>query len=154
MYRRPREGAWIEMSTRRSVQPVASVAPVRGRGLKYGYPGTGCGYPGRPREGAWIEIFRNFNFHIYLYSRPREGAWIEIRLQNPPWGCSPVAPVRGRGLKSSCRPFFLYRGKVAPVRGRGLKCPARLPCLAVLSRPREGAWIEISSLIYTRPSFS
>ena len=53
---RPRMGAWIEMSIGAILPLPLTVAPVWGRGLKWG----GClpviARPSRPRMGAWIEI--------------------------------------------------------------------------------------------------
>ena len=55
-----------------------------------------------------------------------------------------VAPVRERGLKSADHSLHRDHLQVAPVRERGLKFPrwsgsGRM----VISRSREGAWIEI-----------
>ena len=55
--RRPREGAWIEMSA----------------GKRHH-----CQFFRRPREGAWIEILAWSIVSWLWVGRPREGAWIEI----------------------------------------------------------------------------
>ena len=56
------------------------------------------------------------------FRRPRMGAWIEMQLAGPAMGFSDVAPVWGRGLKSTTglSTGDMYNG-----------------------RPRMGAWIEI-----------
>ena len=56
---------------------MSSVAPARGRGLKYADAVVGDGAGSRPRKGAWIEI------------------GIDHRVSRD----SQVAPARGRGLK-------------------------------------------------------
>ena len=60
------------------------------------------------------------------------------------WPYGYVAPVRERGLKI----LRLLKSRlilpVAPVRGRGLKLViTKLSAIVLLSRSREGAWIEM-----------
>ena len=59
-------------------------------------------------------------------------------------GAIPVAPVRGRGLKSAVLDDVRLELHVAPARGRGLKSIGSRYSVDELSRPRKGAWIEIS----------
>ena len=77
-YRRPREGAWIEISSKVNIST-------------YSYS--------RPREGAWIEILLFIHVRDAVAGRPREGAWIEIASSGGRFCMTGVAPVRGRGLK-------------------------------------------------------
>ena len=59
-----------------------------------------------------------------------------------------VAPARERGLKYREHLQLFFKRLVAPARERGLKFPRwSVFGLTVISRSREGAWIEIS----TRP---
>ena len=60
-----------------------------------------------------------------------------------------VAPVRERGLKSYGTTYSIKYTAVAPVRERGLKFLdlGWGADDAVYSRSREGAWIEISSMM-------
>ena len=78
LYRRSREGAWIEMTLHISYRLVNL---------------------GRSREGAWIEISFAVNTVILLIGRSREGAWIEMPLDLKWLKRKNVAPVRERGLK-------------------------------------------------------
>ena len=97
------------------------VAPVRERGLK-------C---------------NTVQAYAYINRRSREGAWIEILAVLVSILSTLVAPVRERGLKFI---FVLPKRQcqhVAPVRERGLKLLSVVLCLTVLSRSREGAWIEM-----------
>ena len=55
-----------------------TVAPARGRGLKFCEPDKEDIAKSRPREGAWIEICRFQVFIELTFGRPREGAWIEM----------------------------------------------------------------------------
>ena len=55
-----------------------------------------------------------------------------------------VAPARERGLKFKEPTMTIQSEKVAPARERGLKLPLLLVPMAVVSRSREGAWIEIA----------
>ena len=54
-----------------------------------------------------------------------------------------VAPVRERGLKSKPEGVRINVLTVAPVRERGLKFGVVLTPARLMSRSREGAWIEI-----------
>ena len=62
-----------------------------------------------------------------------------------------VAPARERGLKSLPIDSDADSCKVAPARERGLKCQAfMLQRYYEIGRSREGAWIEIFPLIFSR----
>ena len=80
------------------------VAPVRERGLKWGYVKEAYEDAGsRSREGAWIEILPLYNVLSTAQRRSREGAWIEIAHCTREFLQKIVAPVRERGLK--CLPI-------------------------------------------------
>ena len=49
-------GAWIEIKLQNRVGYYLEVAPVWGRGLKFGTVDHSCHTLRRPRMGAWIEI--------------------------------------------------------------------------------------------------
>ena len=87
-----------------------------------------------------------YNFYRSAAGRPRKGAWIEITVTRCPMGAIPVAPVRGRGLKSAVLDDVRLELHVAPARGRGLKLLELGLVLTRTSRPRKGAWIEIGAL--------
>ena len=79
--------------------------------------------------------------------RSREGAWIEIILMAQQYADIAVAPARERGLKFLAGIADIATAHVAPARERGLKsCGQCLGC-RLDSRSREGAWIEIVSII-------
>ena len=58
-----------------------------------------------------------------------------------------VAPVRERGLKLLASYNSASLLLVAPVRERGLKCSGKQERCYLRSRSREGAWIEIYSVV-------
>ena len=60
----PSQGAWIEITTRLSID------------LKSRSP---------PSQGAWIEIFRLFGMLLVMPSPPSQGAWIEITVSAGRW---------------------------------------------------------------------
>ena len=124
-----------------------AVAPVRERGLKLLKNFLKVRQKQRrSREGAWIEIVDFEVDEKIANCRSREGAWIEIWHLAQKFDNLPVAPVRERGLKSRSKFNRSHGLKVAPVRERGLKCPLqKLIPTNILSRSREGAWIEIPS---------
>ena len=81
-------------------------------------------------------------------SRSREGAWIEIFAKRSAVPNANVAPVRERGLKCNAKDSAEEYRLVAPVRERGLKFITFLWIMAfVLRRSREGAWIEIVTVL-------
>ena len=114
--RRPRMGAWIEISDVGIYCASLIVAPAWGRGLKW-------------RNGSLLAA--------ECKGRPRMGAWIEITKQCPVCYHVFVAPAWGRGLKLVLQ-LVLDRVEVAPAWGRGLKSKRCEFCAHKLVSPPHG----------------
>ena len=82
--------------------------------------------------------------------RSREGAWIEIALSANYNLGEGVAPARERGLKFWKGLYYEVGEEVAPARERGLKSSLTSWLLNLISRSREGAWIEMVCFLKLR----